>query len=105
MTDLQYVENMRAAQAKIHFGDVRWYVVNAAGHIVRGPFLNREQADIAIGNYRQIALMEHDAAEARRTGRVRVMETVGLHHADGSPYMHTECDMCKPRYRDYVEGE
>lgn len=72
MTDLTYVENMRVAQAKISEGDVRWYVVNAANHVVRGPFTDngdvtsRELADGALKNIRDRALEEAADEELER---------------------------------------
>jgi hypothetical protein len=64
MTDLLYVDNLRVAQAKAHEGDLSWYVVNAAGAIVKGkPGWLRIEAEIALQLIRKVAYEE--AAEER----------------------------------------
>jgi hypothetical protein len=57
--DLVYVNNLRVRQAKIGEGDTSWYVVNAAGHIVKGKGdWKRVEAEIALQLIRKVAYEE-----------------------------------------------
>lgn len=58
MTDLTHVENMRVAQAKIHLGDARWYVITANHAVVGGPYDRRSRADEKLGQIREQAHIE-----------------------------------------------
>lgn len=71
MTDLQHVANMKVAQAKIHLGDVSWYVTTANNYIVRGPFLGREVAEANLLQIRQWA-----AEEAAEELEPRLMKAI-----------------------------
>ena len=64
MTDHVYLANMRVAQAKIHLGDVRWYVVNAANHVVKGPFEYKLRAELELQLIRHKARKEAEAEAA-----------------------------------------
>jgi len=55
MTDLVHVSNMRVAQAKVHEGDPRWYVITANSAIVSGPFDRRSHADEKLNTIRERA--------------------------------------------------
>jgi len=58
VTDLLYVENLRVSQGKIHLGDPRWYVVNAAQQVVKGPFEKTGKAQDALEEIRRKAYAE-----------------------------------------------
>jgi hypothetical protein len=51
---------MTTKQARIHLGDVRWFVTSANGWVVRGPFDTREQVKDALADIRRLAYEEHD---------------------------------------------
>lgn len=60
---LNYLEHLRTAQARIHLGDVRWYVVAANGWVVRGPCDTRGEAEDKLDKIRRLAYEEHDEEE------------------------------------------
>jgi len=60
VTDHVYVQNMKVKQARHHLGDPRWYVVNAADHIVKGPYDSRPIADFKLFEIRRKAREEGD---------------------------------------------
>lgn len=68
MTDLEYVNNMRVGTPKIAEGDVNWYVVNAANHVVKGPFTVRNDAVEALNDIRIRALEEAREDEGSAIG-------------------------------------
>ena len=64
----QHLANMRVAQAKIDEGDTKFYVTTANGHVVKGPFLERSEAEAELERLRQIRPGDYDdpSIDARR---------------------------------------
>lgn len=48
----QGLDRLRVAHSRIYVGDMRWYIQNAAGHVVRGPFVVREEAEDSLMDLR-----------------------------------------------------
>ena len=57
---LTHLENMTTKQARVHLGDVRWYVTTANNWVVRVPFDKRDEAKDALAEIRKQAFEEHD---------------------------------------------
>lgn len=51
----QHLENMQVRQAKLHHDppETGWYITASNGTPIRGPFLNREQAQDALERRRR----------------------------------------------------
>lgn len=58
----QLVENLRTAQSRIYHGDVNWYVTNASGWVIRGPYETREEAREQLKDIQETAWAEDEDA-------------------------------------------
>lgn len=47
-----YLDNLRVSQARIHAGSADWWVVNASGYEIRGPFADRAEAEDNLADLR-----------------------------------------------------
>ena len=64
----QYHDNLRVGQTRIYLGDTRWFVINHAEWIVKGPFNERAEAEAALERLRE-KQREEEASLCPECGR------------------------------------